>query len=128
MITVSLRKIVEAATPTSSGRTPIAALSSLGLPAAKAWDRMLKVEAVEAHVSRFSKARQEVFSAHEGKDDGGRILAVDENHPEFVEIDRALGELLDVEVSIDVEPITLSDLGTGQISADEMRGIRFLLK
>jgi hypothetical protein len=128
MIKTTLREILTVYTPTASGRTPMQAFSSLGLASQKAWDRMLAIEAIDSHRDRFVRARKEIVDKHAVNNDSGRPLPIDENHPKLAQIDSELGGLLDVEVSINVEATPPSEIGSGPISADEIKGIRFLLK
>lgn len=108
--------------------SPLGQLMMIQLPVTKAWERLSLFEDIEDELSRHTKLRTEIITRHGDKDDQGRVREILPTHPNFKLASREIAELESIEVVLDHEPIRVSTLGDGMISAHSLSVLKkFLL-
>ena len=104
MIKTTLVNLLAANQPQGEGKA-----STIGAFAncrgAKAMERLRTLDAIEAELVRFQRARNKIAEAH------GKSLPIPETDPAFPEMVKEIQALLDAEVNLPGEPIKMSELG-----------------
>jgi hypothetical protein len=100
-------------------------LASKQMPAALAYRIAMLMRQVLPHIQQFQRTRNELVNRLGGKpDEAGRITVLPENLPTFFgEVEK----LLDEDVSIEVNPISLDDLEI-EMSPMDVYALQWLLK
>ena len=128
MIKTTLGNLLAASQPQGEGKpSPIGALANCRAKGAKAMERLRTLEAIEAELTRFQKARNAVIAAYATKSDEGKPVGVAPDDPNYPKVVEEIQALLDAEVELSGEQIKVSELGEGELSPLEMRALRFWL-
>ena len=129
MIKTTLGNLLAASQPQGEGKpSPIGALANCRAKGAKAMERLRTLEAIEAELTRFQKARNAVIEAYATKSDEGKPVGVAPDDPNYPKVVEEIQALLDAEVNdLPGEQIKVSELGEGELSPLEIRALRFWL-